>query len=227
MVNVRLNPGVCMHCTTADLQLLRLQSAAAELYSFVSSLAKLSTYQALDLQVGDAQPLPVVARATYLHPTCVQVSCGRAVQRWWLSNVTGVLTYRIQPTAAVSQHSAVFDQGAVPNSSCSKCTSMVGPHAHVPCAARSRRCAGPAVETQVLHNHSTAVDARSNWTGLCRHTALLLLLQTDVNDVAAKLSKSKCTLPAHQLQLIEEFRNLVGSVTAAYGCCRGYSRRFS
>lgn len=68
-----LNPGACMHCTIADFQLQRLQSAAAQLYSYVSSLAKLSTYQALDFQVKDAQPLPVIAPATYLHQICVQV----------------------------------------------------------------------------------------------------------------------------------------------------------
>lgn len=40
-----------MQTLCADLQLQRLQAAAAELYSYVKDLAKLSTYQAAQFQV--------------------------------------------------------------------------------------------------------------------------------------------------------------------------------
>lgn len=41
---------------------------------------------------------------------------------------------------------------------------------------------------------------------------LLPAMQADVQEVASKLSSSRCNLPAHQLQLIEEFRTLVSTL---------------
>lgn len=38
---------------------------------------------------------------------------------------------------------------------------------------------------------------------------VFLLAQADVIDIAGKLSSSSCSLPTHQLQLIEEYRSLV------------------
>jgi hypothetical protein len=43
---------------------------------------------------------------------------------------------------------------------------------------------------------------------LC-HSAVSACLQADVQEVSSRLGSSRCILPAHQLQLIEEFRSLV------------------
>jgi hypothetical protein len=44
-------------------------------------------------------------------------------------------------------------------------------------------------------------------------------VQADVQEVASKLSSSRCILPAHQLQLIEEFRTLVRTLAQSVLSC--------